>query len=131
MIRIRPEQLDRFEATVPDNLRHEFARRLRLLYPERTKAMGEAKLRQTVDDGFADAKDLEIPVGEDVFRLIHLQFLPEFDLNHPFNQSAVFRILNNTAMPGGERLDLIYQRVVPQTPPKDQVEVSPQLPIVS
>ena len=53
-----------------------------------------------IDDGFADAKTLEIDVGEDVFRLIHLQFLQKFDMNEPSVQSGIIRVLNNTSASG-------------------------------
>ena len=114
MIQIRPDQMTAFDAALPEILILEFARRLRDLYPDRTDEVGAVKLRTIIDDGFADAKTLEIEIGEDVFRLIHLQFLKDFDLYEPKTQSGVIRVLNNTSVSGTSRLDFIYRHIVPR-----------------
>lgn len=119
MIQIRPDQMDAFRRARPDLLRAEFRRRLPLEYPDTAGRLSREEVARAVDDGYADATALEIFEPDDVYRLIALPYLPGFDLRHPYHQSAVLRILNNTAASGTERLDFIYTNVVPRPAPPD------------
>lgn len=112
MITIRDEQKEELARTVEQRWKEEFAERLRLDFPDAAGEMDTHQLMPLIDQGWANAKELEISEKEDVYRFLKLHFLPKEMVESDFIQSTLIRILNNFDLSGTRRLDFIEQQVV-------------------
>ncbi len=126
MVKIRKGQVEAFEAAMEGNLRHEFASRLRKMYPEKITELGEKELASVIDGGLEDAHSLEILQPEDAFRFINLKFLLGEKMEAPLFQSVLLRVLNNTDIDGTKRLDFIYRQLPSRAvPPNGSISIEP------
>ena len=112
MIAIRDEQKEELARTVEQRWKGEFARRLRRDFPDSAGKMDTHQLMALIDQGWANAKELEIAQKEDVYRFLKLHLLPKEMVESDFIQSILIRILNNLELSGTTRLDFIEQQVI-------------------
>ena len=115
-MKIRNEQIAGLDQAVEARRKQEFTDRLRLEYPGRASEWGNERLAKHVDEGYANARDLEIADYRSIYRFLALGMLPPETLNDPKIQSSMIRILNNLNMTGERRLDFIDRHVLRRMP---------------
>ena len=113
---VRNQQIAGLDQAVEARRKLEFTERLRQEYPDRAGEWGDARLARHVDEGYADARSLEITDYQSIYRFLALGMLPPQTLSDPRVQSALIRILNNLNMPGEGRLNFIDRHVLRRMP---------------
>ena len=112
MIRIRDEQQRELAKGVENLWKKDFRHRLSVEFPLQTAKLSPEDFRKVIDDGWTNAKELEITEREDIYRFLRLQFLPKEMLESDFVQSVLIRVLNNFNLSGTKRLDFVEQQVI-------------------
>ena len=112
MIRIRDEQQRELAQGVEKRWKKEMRARLSVEFPLETEKLSPEDFRELIDDGWTNAKELEITEQEDIYRFLRLRFLRKEILESDFVQSVLIRILNNFNLSGTKRLDFIEQQVI-------------------
>lgn len=85
----------------------QFVYRLRGEFPQRCSRMTSQDLQNLVKEGYEDTWHLEIIEPEDIYRFLKLYFLPEALLRSNVFGGIFRRILNNIAVSGTGRMNLI------------------------
>lgn len=117
-MQIRDEQERELARGVEQLWKKEYGARLRVDFPHQTANILPEDLRGLIDDGWTNAKELEITEQEDIYRFLKFQFLPKELLESDFVQSILIRVLNNMDSSGTRRLDFIEQQVIKPRMPK-------------
>jgi hypothetical protein len=87
--------------------------RLRARYPDRVANLDDVALDRVIDQGWEDAARLLIADYDDRARLIELPYVLRPDqVDSPFVQSVVLRVLNWLDRPAAQRLDFLYAHLV-------------------
>jgi hypothetical protein len=112
MIIIRNTQIEQLDRAIQTSWQREFKMRLREDLPNQTSRMNDEQLAEYVEQGFENAKELEIEEKEDIYRFLKLGFLPREIIESDFTQSIIIRVLNNLNLSSAKRLDFIEQQIV-------------------
>ncbi len=99
----------------------QFVDRLQSEFPQRCSRMTSQDIQNLVNEGYEDARSLEIVEPQDIYRFLKLYFLPEVLLESNVLCGVLRRILNNMAISGTGRMDLIDRALQGRISPSAQI----------
>ena len=116
--------------TTPSALSEEeelrWVKRLQGRYPEQTRGVDPAELRQRIREALAVCPALELTEEKDLFRFIALSVLlsPEQKKSR-LVEGVMRRILANLDWDGAKRLDFLYKHLVGRPVSPDELDFGP------
>lgn len=111
---IRSEQFAAMASEAERSRRAAFIVRLRKEMPDQTATIPQQELEKQVEDGYKAAQALAITDADHVYRFLRLRYLPSSVWERPAAQEMMVRVLTDTSLDAGRRLQFIETGIVGQ-----------------